>query len=504
MGKKGSWLSAIKRVFTPNSKEKLVHGSEKKGVKEKKKWGLGRLKHGESHSFMPLYREPSSIEKILGDAEREHQRTPTMHSREHQRTPSIPSREHHKSPSIPFRDHQQTHSLPSRAHHYKAIATPNYHQSAAIKIQTAYRGYLARRSFRALKGLVRLQGVVRGQNVKRQTMHAMRCMQLLVRVQSQIHCRRIQMMEIQSLQRQNLHRIIDKDLESSLGKGTMTHLSETEQLEDWDDSVLTKEEIEARMQRKVEAVIKRERALAYAYSHQLWKGTPKSAHTALMEIRSGGFPWWWNWLERQLPSHTPEDPTARFKNNVTPSKPSPEPNARIKPHNYKQPKFSVEGFDVATPRSGKSSPMMKAKHVPILTVKTPQNNSPAHSKPMKPRTSMDGHSLGAALLRDDESLTSCPSFSVPNYMVPTVSAKAKVRAHSIPKERSAAPAERVSKKRLSFPLTHSIGALFTGKDSTSQRMSGNHKSLQSIGNLSVDSTISLPVGVGRKPFQRFV
>lgn len=39
--------------------------------------------------------------------------------------------------------------------------------------------------------------------------------------------------------------------------------------EDWDDSVLTKEEVETRMQRKVEAVIKRERAMAYAYSHQV-------------------------------------------------------------------------------------------------------------------------------------------------------------------------------------------------------------------------------------------
>lgn len=39
--------------------------------------------------------------------------------------------------------------------------------------------------------------------------------------------------------------------------------------EDWDASVLTKEEMEARMQKKVEAVIKRERAMSYAYSHQV-------------------------------------------------------------------------------------------------------------------------------------------------------------------------------------------------------------------------------------------
>jgi hypothetical protein len=37
----------------------------------------------------------------------------------------------------------------------------------------------------------------------------------------------------------------------------------------WNDSVLTKEEMEARTRRKVEAVMKRERALAYAYSHQV-------------------------------------------------------------------------------------------------------------------------------------------------------------------------------------------------------------------------------------------
>lgn len=71
----------------------------------------------------------------------------------------------------------------------------------------------ARRSFRALKGLVRLQGVVRGQNVKRQTMSAMKHMQLLVRVQSQIQSRRIQMLENQA-RRQAQY----KDAENGFGK----------------------------------------------------------------------------------------------------------------------------------------------------------------------------------------------------------------------------------------------------------------------------------------------
>ncbi|KAK8659988.1 hypothetical protein V6N13_050925 [Hibiscus sabdariffa] len=121
----------------------------------------------------------------------------------------------------------------------------------------------ARRSFRALKGLVRLQGVVRGQNARRQTTNAMKHMQLLVRVQFQIQSPRIQMFENQALYRFKN----DKEAESTLGKW-ISQASEAGN-ENWDDSVITKEEREARKQRKVEAAIKRKRAMAYAYSNQV-------------------------------------------------------------------------------------------------------------------------------------------------------------------------------------------------------------------------------------------
>lgn len=78
----------------------------------------------------------------------------------------------------------------------------------------------ARRSFRALKGLVRLQGVVKGQNVKRQTANAMKYMQLLVRVQSQIQSRRIQMLESQA--RRQVQYKNDKDVENTFGKWTLS------------------------------------------------------------------------------------------------------------------------------------------------------------------------------------------------------------------------------------------------------------------------------------------
>lgn len=65
---------------------------------------------------------------------------------------------------------------------------------------------------------MRLQGVVRGNNVKKQTVNAMKQMQLLVRVQTQIQSRRIQMLENQALQSQALKN--DKDGESTLSKWT--------------------------------------------------------------------------------------------------------------------------------------------------------------------------------------------------------------------------------------------------------------------------------------------
>nr|XP_043609512.1 protein IQ-DOMAIN 14 [Erigeron canadensis] len=525
MGRKGSWFSAIKKVFTSSSKDKLPNEIEKKSSHEKK--GRGRLKYGESRSFIPLFREPSSIEKILGEVDQqllyighptpvEQPTTPQPLSSGRPASPRVNSNRV-ASPRVPSprvaspRAVSPRNSPPRVARRrteisYRPEPTVRQHHLSATIIQAAYRGYMARRSFRALRGLVRLQGVVRGQNVKRQTVNAMKQMQLLVRVQTQIQSRRIQMLENQALGRQT-HKN-EKDGESSLGKWTFGNMLEGD--EHWDDSLITKEEREARLQKKMEAVIKRERAMAYAYSHQLWKATPKSAQNALTDIRSGGYPWWWNWLERQLPS---DEPTKPPEFTPTPSRPhvnrktSPRPQSSM----FRPSDYSFENLDTPTPKSSKSTVPPKSR--PFMTpTRTPPSTTPNLMKYHKSKGSTSGSPYP---MKDDDSLMSCPPFSVPNYMSPTVSAKAKARPTSNPKDRltSTAASETSSKRRFSFPLTQNIGSSFkwnkksSNKDSTTLQVPTvlqKHKSPRSIGDTSIDSAISMPAAYGRKPFNRFV
>ncbi|XP_047061627.1 protein IQ-DOMAIN 13-like [Lolium rigidum] len=580
MGKKGNWITALKKAFTTNPKEKATNVNEwmqgqlvaqysqpppqYRSERDKKKWGFGRSRqHADpaptmAGMSMPLYRQPSSIEKILGDAEMERQyygRPPAQYqitparpttttvtaanhaaatapttplARERERDgggsekqqqyttavlPLPPPPSCSPPPLIRRFDHdreqqqrlqrlqqgraaekitewrqpQQQHQQRPRTRAVaarQAAVPPEQARAAAVAIQAAFRGYSARRSYRSLRGLIRLQGVVRGPSVRRQTAHAMRCMRTLVRVQAQVRASRVEAME-----RRN-HRALLRDdgrWRSGSQDGGM-----------WDDSLLSRDEADARTKRKAEAVMKRERALAYAYSHQVLKATPMAAHAILADLQSGRNPWWWSPIDR---SHEPEYPR-HVEPIVVRHKPAP----------------AVAHREMMTPMM---TPMTTAANTPARSVVSAYYPKQPSSRPATRATrgGAPSHGVGGGgSVRDDESLTSCPAFGVPNYMTPTMSASAKARARAhvlqqqLDKERRAAE----QKPRFSFGLGQSIGSWAKtpfwkgggGQPSVPPSRMGTpaasvagRRHRRSVSGLSVDSTVSMPAGVGRRTFR---
>ncbi|GMH10498.1 hypothetical protein Nepgr_012339 [Nepenthes gracilis] len=329
---------------------------------------------------------------------------------------------------------------------------------AAIKIQTTFRGYLARRALRAFRGLVRLKSLIEGQSVKRQATTTLRCMQTLTRVQSQIRARRIRMSE----ENQALQRQLQQKREDELEKLRMG--------EEWDDSMQSKEQIEANLHSKQEAAMRRERSLAYAFSHQKMRKNSRSTNPTFVNPNNPN--WGWSWLERWMAARPWETQSMTDKElndhsvinramsqglcvagetktdyadqvlNLD-NKPSPTAKKPSQPLSLQSP--SIPSLvPTSTPTVGKTKQDCRADDdsKSMVSVQTERHRR---------------HSI-AGSVRDDESLASSPS--IPSYMAPTQSqsAKAKTKFPSpLGVEENNSTLEKGSvvsvKKRLSFPAS---------------------------------------------------
>ncbi|KAH0721493.1 hypothetical protein KY290_004822 [Solanum tuberosum] len=128
--------------------------------------------------------------------------------------------------------------------------------NAAIRIQTAFRAYMARKTLRRLKGISRLHSMTQGPSVKKQASTTLSALHSWNRIQAEIRACRVRMV-IEG-------RLKQKKLENQLKLEAKLHNLEVE----WSGGPETMEVVLSRIHQREEAAVKRERTMAYAFSHQ--------------------------------------------------------------------------------------------------------------------------------------------------------------------------------------------------------------------------------------------
>ncbi|XAR59211.1 hypothetical protein NMG60_11014920 [Bertholletia excelsa] len=180
---------------------------------------------------------------------------------------------------------------------------------AATLIQTAFRAYVARKNFRRLKGIVRLQMLMQRSSVRRQASTTLSYLHSWSKIQSQIKARRICMV--------TEGRIKQKKLENQLKLEAKLHDLELE----WNGGPETMEEILARIHQREEAAVKREKAMAYAFSHQ-WRA---NSNSNLGPPELGKANWGWSWMDRWIAARPWE---SRLPVQSSPKKPQTRPTSK--------------------------------------------------------------------------------------------------------------------------------------------------------------------------------
>lgn len=190
-------------------------------------------------------------------------------------------------------------------------------ECAAIRIQAAFRRFLARRSLRSFRGMIRLHGLTQGHAVKKQVALTLHSMQDLVRVQArtrtrqgrvelenQIACQKVEnQMACQKLENQMAYQKLENQI---VGQKLQQHVEhedrDKERKAEWCDRVGSAEEVQARIWKKKEAASRREKAMAYALTRQ-WQARSRQRVKPVAVVSGQDKVYWsWKWSESWLAS----------------------------------------------------------------------------------------------------------------------------------------------------------------------------------------------------------
>lgn len=473
MGKKGgsSWLTAVKRAFRSPTKE----DEEKK--REKRRW---------------IFRKPTNQETVTQQQTQQPKVTPApatvvADSAAAQANHESAAADRKHALAVAVATAEAAMATAQAAVEVARLTRPGNHArehyiKAAIVIQTGFRGYLARRALRALKGLVKLQALVRGHNVRKQAKMTLQCMQALVRVQARVLDQRMRLSHDGS--RKSTFSDTNSVWESRYLQDTSDRKSVSKEgssmADDWDERPHTIEEVKAMLQQRKESAMKREKVktLPHNFSQQILRTgrSPSIGNEDDLEERP-------KWLDRWMATK-PWDTRGRASTDQRDSIKTVEMDT-AQPYTYLAPNFRRpnQNQNQYQQQQRPSSPLNRNNqnpnphHSPITP--SPSKTRPIQVRSASPRFSREDRNYPTSQtpsLRSNyyynagkggaSTSGSGGVATLPNYMAATESAKARVRSQSAPRQRPSTPERErgagSAKKRLSFPAPDPYGVGMVG------------------------------------------
>ncbi|KAE9605770.1 hypothetical protein Lal_00024956 [Lupinus albus] len=477
MGKKGSssWLTAVKRAFRSPTKdsnrrrEDYDHEEDEEKKREKRRWIFRK-----NHETENIQQSPTKSKHFVAATTNASVGSRTEQNQKHALEMAMATAEAAMATA------QAAVEVARLTKPSTTTTTTNYHARdhfAAIVIQTAFRGYLARRALCALKGLVKLQALVRGHNVRKQAKMTLKCMQALVRVQARVLDQRI---------RYSLDGSRKSTFSDTASVSELRYLQEISDrksvsregssiADDWDHRPHTVEEVKAMLQQRKEAAMKREKSLSQAFSQQIWRNGRKSSigNEDELEERPKWLDRWMAtkpWEGRGRASTDQRDPIKTVEIDTS------QPYSYLGGSNYRRSHPNYQYNPHHQPQRHSIASPIHRTHQNGSIHQSPSTPSPAKSRQIQVR------SASPRCVREDRTLhiSQTPSLrstysytgnlyqngragtsngggvaALPNYMAATESAKARIRSQSAPRQRPSTPERErgagLVKKKLSFP-----------------------------------------------------